>query len=405
MPRLSSSASRSLYALLIANTLSWLGTSFTQIAVPWLVLHQTGSALLTGAVALSGQLGHMLSLLFSTHVVDTLGYRRVSIMTDLSSAVVVALLPMAAFFDRPSVELIAVLAFVQALFDAPGNTAKASLIPDLAQSAHMRLERANVISEVAESGTQWVGPLLAGILITVIGAVHILWFDAASFLISALLVWKLTQPEHARPISFPSGKADNLWAGWQFLFQDAPLRAIYFSSLVFGSSMAALFTVMLPVFARERSGTAIGLGMLVGAFGAGSVVGAVLYGRYGQHWSQRRTFLVGVWGLCGIFGALALGVTMSWAVFSCFLGGVVSGPNGPLIATMLQERAPTPIRARVIGAASMLGMSASPIGVLLAGVLIESFSLQFTLQSTAVLFAITVILVSADPRWKEEKCC
>lgn len=154
--------------------------------------------------------------------------------------------------------------------------------------------------------------------------------------------------------------------------------------------MAALFAVVLPVFARTTGG-ALGLGWLVSAFGVGSVLGAALFGRFGERWSRRRTFLAGVWGLCGLFFGLAAAPGLPVAVAVCFVGGLVGGPNGPLIPTVLQERTPEHLRARVIAASSALGMAAAPIGVLLAGILLEHLPFTPVTLGMGVLFAVGVL--------------
>ncbi|MDO4264747.1 MAG: MFS transporter [Deinococcus sp.] len=400
---LSSVPSSALWALIAANTLSWLGSSLRVIALPWLVLQATGSGTQTALVAASAQVGHLLSLLLFTRFVDVLGYRRVSILTDYASAVAVALLPVLAYFGAVPLPVILLLAFIQALFDAPGVTARASLVPDLVARTPMTLAKANAISEVLESCTSWLGPLLAGVLVAWLGPLNVLWLDAVSFLLSGLLMAALVPGEvddrREKTAPGPDAMPDR-WAGWRFLLRDVPLRNVFLSSIVFSASMSALFGLLLPLYARN-TGNAATLGVLVGAFGGGAVLGAIAYGRWGHRWSIRRTFLVGVGGLSLMFVTLPFDCPGWVMVAVCLLAGLIAGPNGPVIATMQHERAPEAIRAQVLGAASMSTLLASPAGLFMLGVALEHAGWQTTTAALAALFLITLLVVMLEPRWKE----
>ena len=387
------------YALMTANGVSWLGSSISSIAIPWFVLQRTDSAALTGLVALSAQLGTLLSLALSAWFVDALGYRRASLVADFGSAISVALLPMLALHTDLPFWMIVALAILRAVFDGPNHIAKASLLPDLARAARVRLEQANTFSELLESGAQWIGPLAAGGLIAWLGALEAQWFDAASFLLSGVLV--LLFIPHDAPAQQGASSSADRWAGWRFLLSDPPLRAIFASSVAVSAAMAALFAVMLPVLTRRMEGSAANLGSLVAAFGAGAVIGAALFGRFGWRWSQRRTFILGICGLWGIFAALSFLPSFPLMLAALFAGGLIAGPNGPLIPTLLQERTPTELRARVFAASSVLSLGASPLGVLLVGLGLERIGVQTTLIAVATIVGLTVVAVMLDARWRE----
>lgn len=393
------SARLPLFALIGANALSWHGSAITALAVPWFVLQTTGSPARTGAVALCGLLGGLLSFLVGAPVVDRLGHRRASVVMDGLSAALVALIPLLHAAGVLSLGLLGLLAFVRAMLDGPGQTARASLLPELARRGGTSLEHANTLNEVADSGAGWTGPLLAGLLIAALGPQHVLWIDAASFLLSAVLIGGLV-PEGGARHSAPQAGPGAMWAGWRFLWADGPLRAIFGSSVLFSALMAALFAVVLPVFARD-SGGAAGLGLLVSAFGGGSVLGALAFGRFGKVWPRRTTFLVSVWSLCGLFAALALTPSLPLAAAAFGLCGLVAGPNGPLIPILLQERTPEHLRARVFAASSALTLAAAPLGVLAGGLALEGLSFSVVLWSLTALFALGVLGATCDPGLRE----
>jgi MFS family permease len=157
------------YALLAANAVSMNGNALAQLAIPWFVLETTGSAARAGLAAACGLLPSIPAAFFGGVLVDRLGHKRASVGADLASALAVALIPALHARGLLTFGLLLALVFLGALLDAPGATARASLLPDLAGLARLRLERANAVHEVIESGAQATGPLLGGLAIAWLG--------------------------------------------------------------------------------------------------------------------------------------------------------------------------------------------------------------------------------------------
>ncbi len=82
-----------LYSLFIANAISLVGNVFTLIAIPWFVLQTTGSATKTGITGFFNILPVVLAGFLGGTIVDRLGYKRTSIISDLASGVTTALVP------------------------------------------------------------------------------------------------------------------------------------------------------------------------------------------------------------------------------------------------------------------------------------------------------------------------
>ncbi|HET8627716.1 MAG TPA: MFS transporter [Thermomicrobiales bacterium] len=390
-------------ALLGADAISLSGNALAQLAIPWFVLTTTGSAARTGLVAACGLLPTILAAFFGGAVVDRLGHRRASIAADAASMVAVALIPLAYARGLLPFWLLLALVFLGALLDAPGATARAALWPDVARLGGVGLERANTLHEFVESGAQSLGPLLAGALVAWLGATTVLWLDAATFAVSALLVATLV-PAPAPTPGGPSAREDyraELAAGLRFVWHDGPIRAIYGASIVFSLLIVSLFAVILPFYFKTAGDGPAGLGLVVAAFSAGQIVGAAVYGAAGHRWSRRGTFLVGVAAIGGAIAALAFLPPVPVMVGALLVGGVIAGPNGPLIATILQERTPSDLRGRVFGVTTAVGLAAAPLGVLLAGYLLPAIGVRATLAASAALFLAVVAALVPDAGLRE----
>ena len=176
------------YALMAGGAVSLVGNQLTAVAIPWFVLQTTGSAARTGLVAFFTLLPTIVAMVFGGALADRLGHRRMSVVSDLLSAATVAAIPLLHQTVGLPFGVLLALVFLGALLDAPGGTARSALIPDAAALAGLPLERVNGAFQAIQSLAGLVGPLLAGLLIAVMGESNVLWFDAATFVVSAAAV-------------------------------------------------------------------------------------------------------------------------------------------------------------------------------------------------------------------------
>ncbi len=175
-------------ALVAAAAISSIGNNLTAIAIPWFVYITTGSATRTGLVAFAGLLPVAIGGLFSGPIADRLGLKQASVISDIASGITVAIIPTLYLFDVLEFWHLLVLAFLGALLDSPGWTARAAMVPRLARRVTMPLERANSAIQLSQFGGQVIGPAIAGTLIGFVGAASVLYFNAGTFAVSALVI-------------------------------------------------------------------------------------------------------------------------------------------------------------------------------------------------------------------------
>ncbi|HKF38123.1 MAG TPA: MFS transporter, partial [Ktedonobacteraceae bacterium] len=208
-----------LYAFFTGSAISYVGDMLTFLAIPWFVLQTTGSVTKTGITAFFSTLPSVFSAFFGSTLVDRLGYKRTSVIGDIASGVTVALIPLLYHTVGLAFWELFVLVFLGGLLKSPGVTARNALAPDLAARATMRLERANALADGVSRLSRFIGAPLAGVLIAVIGTSNLLWLDAASFAVSAILLG-LVVPSTA-PLIARGERTQHylaaLWEGVRFL--------------------------------------------------------------------------------------------------------------------------------------------------------------------------------------------
>jgi MFS family permease len=377
--------------LLAANYLSWFGNAVTIVAVPLLVLSKTGSPFQTGIAGLANTLPMIFAGVVGGVLVDRLGVRRVSVVSDLLAAVATIAVPV--LQDSLSMVMLCVLVFVRALADTPAATGKLSQLGLLSDAARVRPETANTLYQAAPRLALVLGTPVGALLVSVIGAAQTLYVDAGSFLIAALLVFV--------GVSAPVGKlhapdkpsfARQLAEGFAFVRATRVIGAIIAVVVVTNFIDDSFTPVLLPVYARNFIGDQRVVGWLLAAAGVGAVIGTFLYAPASRRvLRNRRATFIGCFAVVAMLRA-AMATLPGWQVMAlvAFGIGLASGPLNPIVFTVMQERVPESLRGRVVGLTNTLAFSAAPLGILAAGWSSGALGLQSTLVIFAVLYFVLV---------------
>lgn len=382
-----------------ATLLSGAGNGAAMVVLPWIVLERTGSAGSAGLLAAATAVPLLASSLFSGTVVDTLGRRRTSVVSDLMSALSVAAIPVIDHVAGLGLGWLIVLAVLGAVFDPAGVTARETMLPAAAARAGWPLQRANGVHEAVWGTAFLLGPGLGGLLIALVGSLTALWFTAVAFVGSALLVSVLRvadagpPAEHQAPEGFWSGTREGL----QFVWRDRLLRSVTIITAVLVSVYMPVEGVLLPVEfeAQDQPGR---LGLVVMTMSLGAIVGALVYGLVGRTWRRSLVFK-GALISTGVF-LLALAALPPFAVMlaAALLIGVSYGPVGPVVNIAMQTRSPEHMRGRVVGIITSTQYAAGPFGYLLVGAATERFGVQPTfLAIGAVVLVVALAGLAVRP--------
>jgi MFS family permease len=392
-------------ALFTGNAISMLGNVLAVVAIPWFVLQTTGSASKTGLAAFFTILPRVIAAFLGGALVDRLGYKRTSILADCASTVAIALIPF--IYTNWGLEFWQLLAlvFLGNVLDAPGTTAREAIVPDLAALAGLSLETASTSGQVIERSSRLVGAPLAGALIALVGASQILWIDAATFAISAGLIAFLV-PSSPISKSSTATASESIWselvAGFRFIWHDKLIRLIVGVVMLTNLLDAALGGVILPVYINRFFGDALDLGLLIAVGGGAAVVGALAFGFWGKHLSRRVIFAAG-FVIVGLRFAIMIFILPFWLLLLLsFIAGLGSGPLNPIIGAITYQCVPAVVRGRVFGAISAGVNVGSPLGVILAGFLLEQLDIRILLAIMGVIYVVVTGSSFFSRAWHED---
>jgi MFS family permease len=367
------------------------------------VLQTTGSATQTGITGFFTILPVVLAGFFGGTLIDRLGYKPTSIISDLASGVTTALVPILYFTVGLEFWQLMVLVFLGALLDAPGSTARSALLPDLAEQAGMPIERVTSLTHVIERSARMVGAPLAGFLIGIIGTANVLWLDAASFFISAGIIWLLIPRIKVHSEEKPkSGKYfEELKDGLRFIRADKLILSIVIMVMLLNFLDAIFGGVLQPVYVNEVYGSAFNLGLLIAANGAGAVIGGLIFAAIGHRVPRHATF-VGAFVLTSFrFWLYAMYPPISVLVLVTLICSIGAGPLNPIIGAIEFERIPPNMRGRVFGAITAGAWVAMPLGMLLGGILTENLGTYTMMIGIAIADLIATVSMAFIPAMKE----
>jgi MFS family permease len=389
-------------ALVAAAGISSIGNNLTAIAIPWFVYVTTGSATQTGLVAFAGLLPIAIGGLFSGPIIDRLGFKQSSVISDIASGITVAIIPTLYLLDRLEFWHLLVLAFLGALLDSPGWTARGAMVPRLARKVAMPLERANSAIQLSQVAGQVVGPAIAGTLIGFIGAASVLYFNAGTFAISALVIGLIVSYPLLREID-DSGAVEargtimaDVKEGLHFIIHDPFIRAILGIAIFANFLFSPLLAVILPIFVKERFDDPAAFGFVAASFGIGSVAGTITYGILGEKLPRYPILLGGSILLSTGMWILPFATTLIVTILAGFVAGLSLGPFNIIGTVALQERVPEAMLGRVFGALSMASLAA-PLGVLLAGLSVDAVGIQPTMTAIACGVTLIAIIIFVHP--------
>jgi predicted MFS family arabinose efflux permease len=348
--------------MLASYTVNEFGDSFAIVALAVLVYDRTGDVAPTAALFLAGKFLPALIAPFLTASLDQVAVRRtLPWLYVVEAAVFVAL---AAIADGEFL-LAAVLAL--ALVDgAIALTARGltrGAIASILQPAHL-LREGNALLNIGFAVAAVGGSALAGMLVTEAGLAVALLVDAASFLVIAAVL-ALTH-DLPKPVGKTERSIDRLRAGLAFARGNERVRL-----LLGGQSLALiLFTLIIPIeviYAKESLGsTSAGFGFLLASWGAGIVIGSLVYTAVRDR-SAALLILLSTAAIGLAYLGMAAAQSLVIACVLSVLGGTGNGVQWVSVMTALQEATPADYQARVVGLLESTLAAMPGVGYLIGG--------------------------------------
>lgn len=368
---------------LIGGTISLLGDQFYMVALPWLILQQTGSAVTMGAVMMAGSVPRALLMLMGGVVSDRISARKVMMTTATTRTVCVAVIGILIWFGVLHLWEIYVLAVIFGVADAFAAPAGTAYLPSLLQPE--QLVAASSVGQSTAQLTTIVGPVPAGFVIKTLGVAWAFFVDAVSFLFIIGALWKLPDP----PKSQAPRKAvlPAIAEGIAYVGRDVPLRSLMLLAMMMNFCFTGPVSIGLTYLAKTRFGSPAILGTLMSAVAAGSLLGALLAGV----WKIRKRgilMLLVAAALAPCLGSIGL-IGSVWPLAGVlFVIGILAAFMNVHIGAWVMQRIDAAVRGRVASVLMLASFGIMPISFAIAGFLI-AWNLKFTFLIAGLAMLIT----------------
>ncbi len=392
------SGMRGFLLLWLGQLVSLLGTQMTRFALTIWAWEITGQAT---ALALVGFFSFAPVVLVSPlagALVDRLPRKLVLMVSDLAaglSTIAVLLLYTTGNLEIWHLYVTGAFAGAFEAFQFPAFSAAISTMLPKEQYG-----RANGLLSLAESATSIAAPILAGLLLALIGIGGILVIDMTTFIFAVSMLAFIFIPRLQRSADEPSDDKGSLWYemiyGFRYILARPSLLGLQLLFLA-ANLLGAMSTILLPAMVLARTGNnELMLASVQSFMGIGGVVGGLLLSTWGGPKRRVHGVLLGFIGMSLCQAWLGTGQALwvwSAAVFSMMLFlPILNGSN----QAIWQSKVALAVQGRVFATRRVIAQISAPVGTLMAGPLAD-YLFEPGMRSGGALAPVFGWLVGTGP--------
>jgi MFS family permease len=385
--------------MVISSTLTSIAMSAFPIALAVTVLDAGGSASTLGLILAARVLSGVLLAPVGGVWVDRLPRKTILILSDGFRAVMASVV----IFINPeniAMWILGTIVILMGVSDAFGGPASGAIIPSILPDS--LLPSGNVIHGIAKKTSTIIGPGVAGIIVVSLGTHATYIATSVLFLIGAALLLRIDEGSRISP---EGGKTKFLYEvkeGLRVVWYYKWIAAMIVMASVQLMMVIGVENVLLPVITKRDFGTASVFATSAALFSLGGAISAVICIK--AKVNNPGLVSVIVWGLF-ILAPLVLAFPSSRELIfiAYFLAGFSVGPWEAFWSTQVQREVPVEYQGRVFSIDYMGSLGLMPLGMALAGPLVNIFGERELLIGVAVFHLLVCAIVLLVPGVKEMK--
>lgn len=374
-------------AIWIANLASNVGSMIQSVAAAWLMTSLTTSHVLVALVQASATIPILLLGVFAGAIADNFDRRRVMLWAQTGMLAVSAALAALAYAGQItpwSLLALTLMVGMGTALNGPAWQASVRL-----QVGKADLPQAIALNAISFNLARSVGPALGGLLISLWSVSLAFALNAVSYvgMIAVLWAWR---PEAPQPQRKPMLGA--IRVGVEFCWQSAPIRKVLLRGAVFGFGAAGLQALMPTVVRQQLHGSELDFGLMLGAFGIGSVVVALWVSKARRRFGSENVVTAGTVAFAIAVMAISTTASLAVALVAAFLGGAgwVSAMTSLNVA--MQLRSPEAILGRCLSIYQAVTFGGMAAGAWAWGTVADVAGLPASLSGAGLWMTLTLAL-------------
>jgi MFS family permease len=378
-----------------ATTISSFGTQITVVAWPLvaiLLLHAGPAEM--GVLIAAETIPFLLIGLPAGVWVDRMRRRPVLILADVARGLLLASVPVAAWFGVLTMAQLYVVGFAVGFFGVFFEIATTSYLPALLErdrliEGNQKLEAGRAVASVA-------GPGLAGLLVGLVGAAEAIVVDALSFVVSGVFVAAIRKPEPllTRAADAPSGMLAEMMSGLRWVIHHPVLRPVLAANTLANVGISIFQTLAVLYYVQDLGLTPPVVGAVFVVANLGALVGAVVSGPIGRRIGVGPTVGIGLAGEALVYILLAITPRESplpLLVVANGLFGLTSLVFYVNALSLRQTVTPHELLGRMTATYRFASWGVLPLGAFLAGAIGSALGLRAALGFAAVIGVIALV--------------
>jgi DHA3 family macrolide efflux protein-like MFS transporter len=393
--------------LWLGQSISQLGDAFYFVTFMFMAEKLTGDITMVGIVGALEAIPYLLFSAYAGVAADRFDRRRIMWLSDVVCGVALGLFGAVLVFDAsPPAWLLAGVAFVLSTIRCFFLPAKSAAIPNLIPGDKMM--EATAFSMTTQSLMPLIGLAFSASLMAPLFALSPRWFffvcvalNALSFFGSAVYIARLPKIQPERKEEAPHALAD-FKLGWKFLGGRRDLVVFVAMLTVFRLFVSPFFVVHVAANKAWFGGKPSSLAWFEFSFFAGMILASPIVGKM----KIKRPTLAFSYGLAAV-GAFVAAMAISpyfwpYVFWNVLCGLAIPYADIPMNA-YLQLSVPDEFRGRVNSVVSMIGMGVMPIGMLLAGVMVEEIGIKGALVVMGVGMMVACLAGPLDRAYRNAR--
>lgn len=375
--------------LFIGQSVSFLGSMVSYVAVPYQVFKITQSTFIVGLLGIV-QLGPVLVFgLLGGSIADRMDRRRLLILSELVMCMTAALLAVNASLPEPHVTAIFILVFIMQAANAYHRPAMEAMSQKMVQPEDYAAIGA--LGSFRHSFGAIFGPALGGWILSRYSSAGAYVFDFVTFFVALICVSLLSKSYKIVSGLEKKSILQDIREGLSFALKTPSLMGTYLIDMV---AMTFAFPLALFPALAPRWGDSKILGWLYSGMAIGSLMTTLLSGRANRVRSHGKMviFAAALWGVA--IAAFGWASTFFWTMAFLILAGASDMVSALYRGIIWNETIPNQMRGRLAGIEMMSYMSGPLLGNFRAGTLASWSSLEFSIVSGGLVCVAAVFLTA-----------
>ncbi|WP_258084445.1 MFS transporter [Thermococcus thermotolerans] len=362
---------RNFWLYTVGRWISQAGWVIQDVAVPLYVLDQTGSGAMMSVFIMAELIPRLLLNPIAGVIGDRYNRKHLMVGFDLARGILLFGVIALGMLDLGSLLIVQVLMSVMGTFFSAGIT---GMFPDLVEKE--RLAQANSVLQMGGQVLRIVGPIVGGVIYAFGGIKLALLINAASFFGSGLFDVLIEYPWETRSISSIREVWEDMAEGFRFIKASRPVVLLMVYAIILNTLLNPVFTLLIPYMTRVVLGlSAVQFGSVGTAATVGALAGNLLIAGKLKERSENLLFKA-MFGQLTLMLLLAVLPSLGDAAYPLLLvllsmAGLCNVLVNVPLFTKLQKAVPGELRSRVFSAFETAVMATTPLGMAIAGPLLD----------------------------------